>query len=145
MPDSLCNPTYGNQPGSSVHEISLAWILESLPFPCLGDLHHSGNWPRVPCIGSWVLYCWISSVTLICNGVNFIPTTFNGVFELPISYILPGTACRKSTENLRERRADQRPTGSHNANRLISLVKLCVDTCVRSMCVPPLSGWDSIR
>ena len=67
------------------------------------------------------------------------------VFELPISHILPGRTCRKSTENWRERGADQRVTGSHNENRLISIVKVCVHTCVRSMCVPYLSGWDSIR
>ena len=52
------------------------------------------------------------------------------VFELPISHILPGRTCRKSTENWRERGADQRAIGSHNANRLISLVKVCVHTCV---------------
>ena len=67
------------------------------------------------------------------------------VFELPISHIPPSRACRKSIENQRERGADQRAIGSHNANRLISLVKVCVHTCVRSICVPTLSGWDSIR
>ena len=62
------------------------------------------------------------------------------VFELSISHILPGRTCRKSTENWRERGADQRVIGRHNANWLISLVKVYVHTCVRSICVPTLSG-----
>ena len=73
----FCNPLDHNQQGSTVHGISLAWIRNGLPFPCPGDLHHSRNQTRVSCIGRWVLYCWTSSVTLICNGVNFIPTIFN--------------------------------------------------------------------
>ena len=52
------------------------------------------------------------------------------VFELPISHILPGRTCRKSTENWRERGEDQRAIGRQNANWLISLVKVCVHTCV---------------
>ena len=116
-----------------------------LPFPCSGDLYHSGNWTQVSCLGRSVLYCWASSVTLICNGVNFTLQLLMCVFELPISHILSSRKCRKSTKNWSEGGADQRAIGSHNANRLISLVKVCVHTCVRSMYVPPLSGWGSIR
>ena len=133
--------TYGrDHPGSSVHGVSLARILEwiAISLPRGSSPLRKSNW--VSCITSWVLYCWTSSVTLICDGVNFIPTTFNVCFELPISHILPSRTCRNSTENWRERGADQSAIGSHNVNWLISLVKVCVHTCV-----PTLSGWDSIR
>ena len=145
MSDSFAPPwTVTNQAPLSM---GFPWhqYWSGLPFPCPGDLHHSGNWTQVPCIGRWDLYCWTSSVNLICNRVNFIPTTFNVCVWATHFHIPPSRACRKSIENQRERGADQRVIGSHNANRLISLVKVCVHTCVRSICVPTLSGWDSIR
>ena len=128
-----------------VHGISLAWILEWVAISLSrrssplrksnpGQLH-----------GRWVLYCWTSSVTLICNGVNFIPATFNVCAGATRFHILLSRTCRKSTENWRERGTDERAIGRQNANWLISLVKVCVHTCVWSICVPTLSGWDSIR
>ena len=107
----------------------------ALPFPCPGDLHHSGNRTQVTCIGRWVLYCWTSSVTLICNGVNFIPATFNVCAGATCFHILLSRTCRKSTEDWRERGTDQRAIGRQNANWLISLVKVCnTPVCGASVC-----------
>ena len=39
---TLCNPTDHSPPGSSVHGIVQARILEWLPWPSLGDLPDSG-------------------------------------------------------------------------------------------------------
>ena len=56
------------------------------------------------------------------------------VFELPISHILPGRTCRKSTENWRER-ADQRTIVSHNTNQLIFIFQiLCTHLCAEHLC-----------
>ena len=39
---TLCNPMDCNPPGSSVHEIFQARIVEGLPFPSPGDLPNPG-------------------------------------------------------------------------------------------------------
>ena len=43
---TLCDPVDCSPPGSFVHEISQARILEWLPFPSPGDLFHPGTEPR---------------------------------------------------------------------------------------------------
>ena len=58
---TLCNPTDCSPPGSSVHGISQARILEQVAIS-----YSSGSfWPRdqtcvfcVSCIGRWILYHW---------------------------------------------------------------------------------------
>ena len=56
---TLCDPTDCRPPGSSVHGILQARILESVVMPSSrGDLPNPGIKPRshVSCIGKWVLY-----------------------------------------------------------------------------------------
>ena len=45
---TLCNPIDCSLPGSSVHEILQARILEWVAFPPLGDLPHPGMEPASP-------------------------------------------------------------------------------------------------
>ena len=45
---TLCNPMDCSPPGSSVHGILQARILERLPFPSLGDIPNPGIEPRSP-------------------------------------------------------------------------------------------------
>ena len=47
---ALCNPMDCSPPGSSVHGISQAEILEGVPFPFPGDLPHPGFEPRSPAL-----------------------------------------------------------------------------------------------
>ena len=47
---TLCDPMDCSPPGSSVHEIFQARILEGLPFPSPGDLPNPGIEPRSPAL-----------------------------------------------------------------------------------------------
>ena len=47
---TLCDPVDCSPPGSFVHEISQARILEWLPFPSPGDLFHPEIKPRYPAL-----------------------------------------------------------------------------------------------
>ena len=49
---SLCKPMDCSPPGSSVHGIFQARILEWLPFPSLGDCPHPGTEPTSPALAS---------------------------------------------------------------------------------------------
>ena len=58
---TLCNPMDCSPPGSSVHGISQAWILEWVAMSSLGD----SSWPRdqtwvscISCLGRQILYHW---------------------------------------------------------------------------------------
>ena len=55
---TLCGPMDCTPPGSSVHGILQARILEWLPLPTPGDLPNPGIEPASPisCIGRWILY-----------------------------------------------------------------------------------------
>ena len=48
---TLCDPMDCSSPGSSVHGILQARILEGLPFPSPGDLLDPGIEPRSPTLG----------------------------------------------------------------------------------------------
>ena len=52
---TLCDPTDCSTPGSSVHGISQARILEWLPFPSPGDLPDPGIEPRSPALAGGFL------------------------------------------------------------------------------------------
>ena len=61
---TLCNPMYCSPPGSSVHGISQARILEWVAI-----LFSRGpSWPRdqicISCIGRWILYHWATREAL---------------------------------------------------------------------------------
>ena len=47
---TLCNPMDGSPPGSSVHGISQARILEWVPFPSPGDLPDPETEPASPAL-----------------------------------------------------------------------------------------------
>ena len=49
---TLCDPVDYSPPGSSVHEILQARILEWLPFPSPGDLPNSGIKPGSPSLSA---------------------------------------------------------------------------------------------
>ena len=52
---TLCDPVDYSLPGSSVHGISLARMLEWLLFPYLGDLSESKMEPRSPALANGFL------------------------------------------------------------------------------------------
>ena len=66
----LCNPMDCSPPGSSVHEISQARILEWAAI----SLSRGFSWPRdqthVSGIGSCVLYHWANREALCCTAQN---------------------------------------------------------------------------
>ena len=55
---ALCGPKYSTPPGSSVHGISQARILEWVTFPPSGDLPDPEIklMSRISCFGRWILY-----------------------------------------------------------------------------------------
>ena len=59
---TLCDPKDCSLPGSSVHGISQARILEWVPFPSPGGLPNTGvklaSPPSISCTGMQILYHW---------------------------------------------------------------------------------------
>ena len=55
---ALCNPMDHSLPGSSVHGISQARILEWVTTFCFRESSQPRYWTHVSCIGRWTLYHW---------------------------------------------------------------------------------------
>ena len=53
---TLCDPTDCIWPGSSLHGISQAGILESVPIPFSRVSSRSKDWTHIFCPGRWILY-----------------------------------------------------------------------------------------
>ena len=60
----FCNPIDSSQPGSSVHEISQARILEWDAISFFRGSFQHGDWTHVSCIGRQVLYHWATREAL---------------------------------------------------------------------------------
>ena len=67
---SLCNPMDCSSPGSSVHGILQARILEWVAMPSSRESSWPRDWIRVSCIGRQILYYW---ATWEAQGVLYIP------------------------------------------------------------------------
>ena len=67
---SLCNPMDCSSPGSSVHEILQARILEWVAMPSSRESSWPRDWIRVSCTGRQILYHW---ATWEAQGVLYIP------------------------------------------------------------------------
>ena len=66
---TLCDPMDYNLPGSSVHGILQARILEwGIAIPFSGGSSHPKDWTWVSCIGRWILY---HLSHLLCYNFNF--------------------------------------------------------------------------
>ena len=57
---TLCAPTYCSPPGSSIHGISQAGILECVVISFSRGSSQPRDRTRISCIGRWILYCWAS-------------------------------------------------------------------------------------
>ena len=55
---TLCNPMDFSPPGSSVHGIVLARILEWVAISSSRGFSWPRDWTHVSCIGRWILYHW---------------------------------------------------------------------------------------
>ena len=55
---NLCNPVNYNPPGSSVHGISQARILEWYAISFCRGSSQPRDWTYISCIGRKILYCW---------------------------------------------------------------------------------------
>ena len=55
---TLCNPLGRNPPGSSVHGISQARILEWVAISYSKEFSQTRDWTRVSYISRWILYHW---------------------------------------------------------------------------------------
>ena len=55
---NLCNPMNCNPPGSSVHGISQARILEWFAISFSRGASRSRDWTLISCVGRKILYCW---------------------------------------------------------------------------------------
>ena len=55
---SLCNPMDCSPPGSSVHEISQARILEWVAISFSRVSSHTRDWTHISCIDEWIPYHW---------------------------------------------------------------------------------------
>ena len=55
---TLCNPMDCSRPGSSVHGISQARILEWVVISLSKGSSQPRGWTRVSCTGRWILYRW---------------------------------------------------------------------------------------
>ena len=57
---TLCNPMDCSLPGSFVHEISQARILEWVAISFSRGSSWSRDWTQVSCIARWILYHWVT-------------------------------------------------------------------------------------
>ena len=55
---TLCNPMDCSPPGSSVHSIFQARILEWIVIPSFRGSFHPRDWTYISCLGRWILYHW---------------------------------------------------------------------------------------
>ena len=58
----FCNPMNCSLPGSSVHGILQARILEQVAISFTRGSSWPRNWTCISCIGRWILYHWATSV-----------------------------------------------------------------------------------
>ena len=65
---TLCDPMDYNLPGSSVHGILQARILEWVAIPFSRGSSHPKDWTWVSCTGRWILY---HLSHLLCYNFNF--------------------------------------------------------------------------
>ena len=57
---TLCNPMYYSPPGSSVHGISQARILQLVAISFSRRSSQFRDWIRVSYLGRRILYCWVT-------------------------------------------------------------------------------------
>ena len=70
---TLCNPTDCNPPGSSIHGIFQAWILEWLPFPSPGDLPDPGMEPGSPTLQADAFTIWATREVPLNHKKEWMP------------------------------------------------------------------------
>ena len=67
-----CDPMDWNPPGSSVHGISQARILEWVAISFSREFFWFRDWTHIPCIGRWILYHWATwEAQLYCDWSAF--------------------------------------------------------------------------
>ena len=72
---TLCDPMDCSPPGSSVHGISQARMLEWVAMPCsrASSLPRDRTWIScVLCIGSWILYHWVTWEALFVSVIDWL-------------------------------------------------------------------------
>ena len=84
-----CDPTDWSPPGSSVHMIFQARILERVVISSSRGCSQLRDWTCVPCIGRRILYCWATKT----NG-NTDPVALRRVFEFEVQYLSKGITLR---------------------------------------------------
>ena len=62
----LCNPMIYSPPGSSVHGIFQARVLECVAFPFSRGSSQTRDWTQVSYIGTWILYHLSYKIFPIC-------------------------------------------------------------------------------
>ena len=77
---TLCDPIDCSLPGSSVHWISQAKILEWFAISFSRASSPPRDWSYIPCIGRWILYYWATWEA---------PFTYSVCQQLSFSFILP--------------------------------------------------------
>ena len=60
---ALCDSMDCRPPGSSVHGISQARILEWVAISISRGSSQPRGWTHISCIGKWILYCWATRET----------------------------------------------------------------------------------
>ena len=85
---TLCDPMNCRLPGSSIHGISKARILEWVAISFSRGSSQPRNWTSVFCIARWILYHWVTMEALrldfiICNSLV---EQINSILVLVISY-----------------------------------------------------------
>ena len=73
---TLCDPRYCRTPGSSVHGISQARILEWVAVSSSRTSSRPRDQTHVSCIGQWILYHW--AITLLNRLFTSFPVQWSG-------------------------------------------------------------------
>ena len=84
---TLCEPKNQSPPGSPVHEISQAGILEWIAIPFSRGSSQPRAWTCVSCVGRWLLYHWVTwedpvaGYTVACYFESFGPSLSNSAVK----------------------------------------------------------------
>ena len=74
---TLCDPIDCSPPGSSVHGILLARILECVAISFSRESSQTKDWTQVSCIGKQILYHWAISSVQFSSVSQSCPTLWN--------------------------------------------------------------------
>ena len=84
----FCNPTDCSPPGSSVHRISQARMLEWVAISFSSGFSQPRDWTHISCIDKEVLYHWATKeAPFLCENITIPSKSFDSKLQKMVPYI----------------------------------------------------------